>query len=332
MSKIYYLIITILPFGLMAQPIIDNTWQPSIGASYALGVLDDAFNFPTGGANQTWDYSTLNLIASTSADFVDATTTPYAGDFPNANIAMNDGVSTAYIYYQTSATEFLDWGLANPGGNSIYSDPLVHLPFPITYGDIVMDTATGTLSPGAGSRTVTTTIEGYGYGDLILPGNTLNNILCVKLVQNSVDDFGGGPLTADIESYLFLSPNEAYTVLWLNEHISQNGTVRYGYVKSAHVGLTDEVNTGDITTTVFPNPIIQGESVNLKIQVKEPKMVDIKIIDITGKVVKNINSKQLSTGENNIRIDSEGLETGIYFIRTSTNDGEYRSTEKMVIK
>lgn len=333
MNKLYYFILTVLPLELIAQPIIDDTWQPSIGDSYALGVLDDAFDFPTAGANQTWDYSAINLIANTSADFVDATTTPYASDFPNSNIAMNDGVSTAYIYYETSTTEFLDWGLATPQSSSIYSDPLVHLPFPITYGDNVSDNATGTLYGGTVTRTVTTTIEGYGYGNLILPGTTLNNILCVKLQQDAIDDLGGGNvLTTSIESYLFLSPNESYTVLWLNEHIDPTGTTRHGYIKSAYVGLQEEVNKGDLVTTVFPNPIQEGEEANLRLQVKEAKIVNIKLIDITGKTVKNIGSTQLSTGENTILIETESLEAGIYFIQTSTSNGEHRSTKKLVVK
>ena len=142
----------------------------------------------------------------------------------------------------------------------------------------------------------------------------------------------GGALDTGLEFDVSLSASGkelAFGDVTSMNSLGYSGTTRV-YALDGEVGLAKHDPTG--TFELFPNPITQGEIVNLKIQVRAPIFLDINIIDITGKVVKIIGSKLLSTGENNISIDSEGLETGIYIVRTSTNSGEHRLTEKIVIK
>lgn len=331
MNKFYKLVIVLLPIGLMAQPTIDDSWQPAVGDAFDLTMTDGTFTFPTAGANQTWDYSNLNLGATSTASFVDPSTTPYASDFPNSNLALYDATASSYLFYETSTTEFSDWGLANAQTNVIYSDPLVYMSFPISYGDNVSDNATGTIANGMGTRTTTGTLEGYGYGDLILPNGTVNNVLCVKFVQDVTDDYGGGTTTnSTTESYLFVSPNETYTILSLNEVVQSGQSTKYGLAKANYVGLENELNSRDISTKVFPNPINKGEEFNLNIEIQETKNVNINVLDITGKKVKTIGSRLLTSGSNDLNVDSDGLETGIYFVNISS--GDHSSTVKIIVK
>ncbi|MEX2485489.1 MAG: T9SS type A sorting domain-containing protein [Brumimicrobium sp.] len=333
MNKFYKLVIALLPIGLMAQPTIDDSWQPAVGDSYNMTMVDGTFNFPTAGANQTWDYSNISLGTNSTVEFVDPATTPYAADFPNSNVALYDMAAGAYIYYETTTTEFLDWGLSTSQSNVIYSDPLTYITFPITYGDNSSDNASGTIASGMGTRSTTGTIEGYGYGQLILPNITLNDILCVKFVQDITDDYGGGNTSnSSTESYIFISSNESYIIFSLNEVTQPGQTVKYGMSKANYVGLNDEANAGDIKTSVFPNPVNRGDDFNISIELKETKSIDIQIIDVAGKTVNTIGSQSLSAGTNNIAIESNGLESGIYFVNINTNNGEHSSTVKMIVQ
>lgn len=332
MNKFYKLALALLPIGAIAQPTITDSWQPGVGETYNFVMVDQNFTFPTAGANQTWDYSNINLGSSLVHDFIDASTTPYAANFPNADMAYSPAGSGSYIYYEATATAFNDWGLQNAQTDVTYSNPLSYLIFPITYGDIETDNASGTIVGGMGTRTTDLEMEGYGYGSLTLPTGTLNNILCVKVTQDITDDYGSIDQSSSSVSYIFVSTSEKYIIFSLNELVQPTQTNRYGFVKSNYVGLNDETAAGEISTSVYPNPVNKGENFNISIDSKESRTVNINVVDVTGKVVNAIGSKSLTTGSNNVSVESDALDAGIYFVNISTDNNAFNSTVKMIVK
>jgi hypothetical protein len=179
-------------------------------------------------------------------------------------------------------------------------------------------------------------MEGYGYGDLILPNETLNNILCVKVVAMHTDTYGSTVDEMLVIEYLFLSPDIPNRILSLIsfEDITGGGgnELKYGHIMSNYVGLKDEVNSHDVATKVFPNPVNKGEDFNISIESKESRNVNVNVIDVTGKVVNSIGSKSLSIGTNTISVESDRLEAGIYFVKISATNNEFSSTVKMIVK
>lgn len=333
MIRLYYLLIILLPFEYLAQPVIDDSWTPVIGDSYPITILFGNLDIPSAGANQTWDYSNITLGPNSSINCIDPSTTPYGADYPNANLALHDLSNSTYNYYEANTTQILDLGHSNTEIDLVYSNPLLHLPFPLTYGDSVGDNTTGSFEQGDAIRTIETSIKGYGYGDLILASSTLNNILCVKVEQSISDDYGpGGIETSTFITYLFLAPNESFTILHINEYDDGEIAIKYGFVKSAHVGLKNEISSTNVELQLFPNPITKGEDIKVKLQLKDTDVLNINIIDITGKIVKSLSSKKLIPGTNDLVIESNGLETGVYFVNISANDGKHNSTAKLIVK
>lgn len=98
------------------------------------------------------------------------------------------------------------------------------------------------------------------------------------------------------------------------------------------VGLDNESTAGEISTTVYPNPVNKGDDFNISIDSKESRDVNINVIDVTGKVVNALGSKTLTTGSNNISVESDRLEAGIYFVKISADNNEFPSTVKMIVK
>lgn len=89
---------------------------------------------------------------------------------------------------------------------------------------------------------------------------------------------------------------------------------------SAALAITTElielINTDLIS--VNPNPF--NQFINLEFNLTETKNVSISIVDITGRIVKNILSKNLQPRKNNITIDLIELNSGLYFCKIKTDE------------
>lgn len=97
-------------------------------------------------------------------------------------------------------------------------------------------------------------------------------------------------------------------------------------------GLLVSIEDFESTTTIsnviiFPNPTNDIATVNITLS--ESSKVSINIVDITGKLVNTIYNGQMSSGSNNITIETNEFPSGIYF--TTINSGEYSKTLKLIV-
>ncbi len=171
---------------------------PQVGWGFIQGV-DTAYNaaVPPGGANQNWNYASLQVNQQDSLLFLSATGTPYASQFPIANLAGNNPQTGFWAYFLSNASGFYING-AYDGGFGIELDPMQMLiPVPFTYQDTYtgyfrfqIDT-TFTIPPNTyPARIVQYTfndIEADGYGSLTLPNGTFNNTLRLKTTTLQID-------------------------------------------------------------------------------------------------------------------------------------------------
>src|SRR4051794_9645834 len=94
----------------LAQPTITGANAPVIGDVLVEQFTTASVSQGNGGANQTWDFSTLQGNGDlSSTTLVSPSSTPYAANFPGANVAAVS--SGAYAYYLTSSTELSLVGL-----------------------------------------------------------------------------------------------------------------------------------------------------------------------------------------------------------------------------
>jgi hypothetical protein len=80
-------------------------------------------------------------------------------------------------------------------------------------------------------------------------------------------------------------------------------------------------NPMDIKLMFGPNPF--SKSSWLRFHLDQTKSVEIAIFDITGKVVKQIESNELVSGNHHYQIDADGMTSGIYFLHIDTKENNY---------
>lgn len=78
----------------------------------------------------------------------------------------------------------------------------------------------------------------------------------------------------------------------------------------------------------YPNPF--NSITNVKFQIKNSGVVNIKVFDLSGKEVRTLVNEYKPAGIYQVRFDAEGLPSGIYFCRLSV-DNAVHTVKKMVI-
>ncbi len=82
-------------------------------------------------------------------------------------------------------------------------------------------------------------------------------------------------------------------------------------------GLNENTLTGFNVSRVYPNPVSDRAWIN--ITAEKPEKVSISIHNLTGQIVKEIYSGQLSTGFNKIEINRQGIAAGSYILRIQSD-------------
>lgn len=179
--------------ALTAQPTLLQSNIASGGLAFDMYVLSDPgeAEYPTDGADQTWDLSSVGLTESGTLDFVPASSTPFAASYPAANWAWAQtvtGVGPDVIYLDISATGIEVLARGVPSNVVSYSDPTRIVEFPMDYGDSFMDAYTGTGVNGTPTWTYS------GYGTLITPLGTTANVAKVMNDEGDMMLWNNSPL------------------------------------------------------------------------------------------------------------------------------------------
>ena len=134
MKMKYYIVLTMCLAALevTAQPVITHNGNaPQIGESYNYAGSTGSFEPGAAGANQTWEFSSISPSFTFTSEAVNPVTTPYADNFPEANIAFSQSENNeTFIYNKITNSEMQNVGLGNlnnaEGGQLIihYTDPV----------------------------------------------------------------------------------------------------------------------------------------------------------------------------------------------------------------
>ncbi|MGB4205552.1 MAG: T9SS type A sorting domain-containing protein [Bacteroidales bacterium] len=93
------------------------------------------------------------------------------------------------------------------------------------------------------------------------------------------------------------------------------------------VGI-NELQSNFTITSIYPNPA--KNYTNLKLTLNKRSNVAIDITNILGQKVQTVNSGTFDAGEQCIKVDTEGLRSGMYFLTVKTND--YKTTNKLIVE
>lgn len=316
--------------GLQAQITLNSsTHMPSIGSSFDYyNVSSPGLNISQEGANVTWDLSGLTGSPIT-LDYIDPANALDASSFPQADIvetATQSGVTTEN-YYSTDNSELTILGNYQPNVVRVsYTNGREFMKFPLTFGGTHSGSFSGTTENLAVTSSMdadgTVDIEADGYGTLILPYTTVQNVLRVRVVTNTDFSFMGFPSgTATDTIYLWYNAATknhiaSYTIAYLSG--IQTGTV------ANYIDQSDLVTGGiglpefDYSYSFYPNPASDFITFN-----NANDITSVSIYSLDGKAVLNAEL----TGQ---KLDISDLEKGMYLLQYATRAKTY--TEKLIIE
>lgn len=304
------------------------TSTPAIGSTYTYvraGTLSTSVIHS--GANQTWDLSTVSglsqyYIFSNVANSTDPIT------FSSANLVGNRVGFESY-YSNTINTYSIIGKKETSVIREIYPDNIDVLKFPITYLDNFNGTFSGTkefLNPGTTyNRSGTTTMIADGYGALILPYTTVNNVLKVTNTLSYTDSISGALYRTYVDTIItfYNSGTNNYIASVLIRYVDGNfsyKTAEYIVQSELVTGISNIINEKS-NVVIFPNPTQD------MLTIKSDEMLNkISILDVTGKLVKEIiPSFTLSSN-----IDVSDLNSGVYFVSYIGESGT--GTQKVILE
>jgi hypothetical protein len=305
-------------FPAVAQPTLTHALNsPAVGDVFNTNVTN-AVSPGSAGASQTWNLSSMVMASTSNYTAVTAASTPSGSSFPSANVSLYDG--TSYAYYQTSASSWLNRGSVASGVVFSYTNAEVMLNYPFTYGNSAVDTWGCTWSSGSVNfvRYGTSTVTADGYGTVITPAGTFTNVLRVHLVQSYKDSATTFPLNLSYlnDEYLWYRAGTHYPVAATYTITTGSGPSSSGFYLSNVVTGINEHENPVAAFHIFPNPADNGVNLNYtSVLSSEGELV---VYNVMGQ--KCISDKiNISKGANEIKISTEDLAPGTYYVKLQAN-------------
>lgn len=341
----------------IAQPTLTNAVFPKAGLTLTFLTADSTtVSAGSAGANVTWNFSTLKVDTSTSVvpeTYISASSTPFAAEFPGANIAQklvdpdsSGGGQAAYNYLAISNTQVNYLGLASPTAVLKYDDPELILQAPLTFNGTFADQYAYSLDFGGiqAFNQGKTDSKYDGYGTLILPNATLNNVIRLKTIDISVDSsnlFGFISINYDTaELYLWFLPNLSGPLMTYNRSYGRslstfNGQIIEDFFYGPNIDISFRDNAVSVTDRpeerfglaidrVGPNPVVDELQVYFTEGAPKTDKLELQIRDVRGVLV----GRNQVVGNGAIKLPTGQLQPGNYFL--TLTDGVGVQTVKFV--
>lgn len=287
-----------------------------------------------GGENVTWDFSTPGTGTIVAYTHVAPASTPYAASFPASNVAQQ--LSTGEILFvQSDASGMQLWGQYGDSELQVYSDAERFMTYPCSYGSAWVDEFAGTFSvsgvPWTRFGTVSATAD--GYGSVIMPYGTLDNVLRVHAVQTTQDEYAGGEQLTLFNVHYYYRVGVHYPLVSVADGLitTDLGTFPLQFVtwiEEGSVGMAEALMQ-PIGIEVYPNPATA--QVNVVFGAGGSTALHLEVIDAAGRVVYQRNLGQRSTGIQLEQVDVSSFAPGLYNVRITDGQGG-QGVQRLVVE
>lgn len=349
--KIYFFILFYAIINNIAFPqfTITSSYMPVIGDTLKTSEVDTTGLTPgESGINVTWNFTNINILSGTPWEevYLLPSLTPYSGQFPNANVVTkNNNSSPDYHYYQNTATDWNMIGYANNNFIKWFTTPYCRFHYPMSYGSQYSNIYKAYNYSGQATRYTTgfRNISIDGYGTIILPGVTYNNVMRVKVIDESFDTVkvGGNIVSTShtiITNYWWYRTGYKFPVFDMG--YAQSGTIPS--MKFAAISVKNvPVYINQISSIVpekfelyqnYPNPF--NPNTIIKFKIKKNGFVTLKVFDTLGKEIATLINETLESGTYEVqfsidRFTNKTIPSGVYFYILTA--GDFSETKKMVI-
>lgn len=285
-----YFLSAISAFGflpVLAQPVLNCSIQ---FGDIAISSNNDSIFEGMAGENVVWDFSDLEVDPFNFYEILDPSLTPYSADFPEADYVMFD-YNNYYDYYQCDEERH------SALGNSFnqLSDPQDLLRFPMTYLDEFVDTYVSEEKWGTDS------ILADGYGTLILPYGTFDNVLRVRDINNYSTPFLS--TTVREEHYRYFAESSFAPILQV-KHRRVGLALVHGVIFMDPDAVSVENRRMRSGLSVYPNPAASFVNFN-----GIERNSTINVFSISGSIVMSVTSdEKINT------LDVNSLCDGFYLV------------------
>lgn len=314
--------------------------QPTLTASGINPVVGDQFVNVGGpwmspgnaGAGQTWNLSGLSNGSTSTQTVVAVSSTSYSASFTNSNLGITSN-GTSFEYYNANSSAYQSFGSGSASSVDSYANAEDRLRFPFTYNNSYTDNFNSVYTSGTNTvyRIGTTTVTADGYGTLVTPAGTFNNVLRIHSVMGFHDstNTGGNPSVTvyQRDQYLwYLNGNHTalanvgtFTIVPAGGSAINSQSA--GYLGNPSTGIADAV-TGNAVFSVYPNPAAN----QLYISLTGSEPLRAALFDMLG----NLTETASIQGGSAYSMDVSRLPEGSYFLQVTFANGT-RQTRKVVI-
>lgn len=291
------------------------------------------------GSNQIWDFSLIQYTGKSPVSTIQSAPVQKTDGVGDYNLSLIDNGNDYFM--NSSENRLEEWGYVNKELKLTlkYSDPVVKMKYPFSYGEQFSDHFIGVAFYN-GKNTIDffgdCTVAADAYGTLILPDQVIENTLRVKSVKKGLQINMCGTTTVNIVRYMWYATGYRYPVLSISlvENRYNEGTpviTKTGFIfteqlneqraifVSNNSGKTDghakQVEKSEVTVNLSPNPFSTNLTYNYFLSEQLP--VSIELYDLSGKqygwlVDNQTQAVGLHTGE--LNATNFGLMPGTFFI------------------
>lgn len=294
------------------------------------------------GENVVWDFSNLSATNKDTIQFVDPKKTPFAKDFPKANIALyTNNIYKVWMFMNNSDTKLTTIGSGVFVNNKkrIDNRNVTTIKYPLNYLDeslnkkeeekIIIKTQKGNDSIKRNRISKhTTTVD--SWGDIILPTGTFLSLRLKHVVS--------------VTDYFYVKKNDSWRLLgnskpssstlyqWWTDDKKTKHPVAQIVMDEAHkkpiiikflpaIPFSEVINENtNGKFKIYPNPATDKIFLNLN---KEE--IYVTIYTLQGKIIKNMKTNSLKP-----EIDVTSFSAGVFFIITRNKAGQVIRKAKFI--
>jgi hypothetical protein len=322
--------------SLLAQPTLDaNNNVPAAGSEYPISIGTYLFPGPT-GPNQVYGFWDLVGTGNRNISYVAPSATPTSAQVPGVDLLSTDGgTDTLFLGISSTGQEVL----AELTGLGLvkYTDPLLELKYPCTFGTTWSDDASAsyTVSGFAVTRTGTISGIGDGYGTLELPAVVIPNVLRVTVTRRLFDQSPVVNVRRNSVVTYYFSEAVRHPVLRLSLDTVIIGTGAPAVTYDARWMYGDgevsvqSIDPSTVRFTAYPNPA--NGAVNLSFGDTDHGTRTLELMDATGRIVRQQPLLQQHSAEVLSAFNTAGLAPGVYHLRL-IGENSVLGTQRLVVQ
>ena len=185
-KKILTIALAVFTINTYAQITVTDNDVLSIGDVMYLAEtnsVNSSINLGGVGANQNWDFSSLQVMNVETSQCINPNGTPHHLYYPNANLCIEENGDFLYFNKNSTKVEFLG------EGDSVFQQPVVVLPLPLTYGSTYTDGPIMMLDSVIGGPVVNLMLASQGITAAMISGGTAHTADTINIKVDFLTDF-----------------------------------------------------------------------------------------------------------------------------------------------